>query len=314
VIPGTEQCYPIITYAWGARQFLGNPNLLIEKTTSYELGFATELGGNFGLQVSAFSKDQFGLTGTRLGGQGTDGARFFDVGSTYGNSTYDYWVLVNQDFQTVRGFEVALRRRVFNYWGFNINFGLTQATTNAAAPDLEVQNREDGDPQNLKEIRSEVDLPASFNASVFFRVANERPFGIGLLDEIVRNASATVTVSARTGFPYTPTLTNTGIGVNAQLERNSGRQPGVFVMDLNADKNFRLSNLRWGAFVRISNLLNTVNCNQVYASTGNCDGGTVDQDRRRNGNTLATGTTTFYDRASYFQARRSINFGARVSF
>jgi hypothetical protein len=159
-----------------------------------------------------------------------------------------------------------------------------------------------------------VDLPASFNASVFFRVANERPFGIGLLDEIVRNASATVTVSARTGFPYTPTLTNTGIGVNAQLERNSGRQPGVFVMDLNADKNFRLSNLRWGAFVRISNLLNTVNCNQVYASTGNCDGGTVDQDRRRNGNTLATGTTTFYDRASYFQARRSINFGARVSF
>jgi outer membrane receptor protein involved in Fe transport len=314
VIPGTEQCYPIITYAWGARQFLGNPNLLIEKTTSYELGFATELGGNFGLQVSAFSKDQFGLTGTRLGGQGTDGARFFDVGSTYGNSTYDYWVLVNQDFQTVRGFEIALRRRVFNYWGFNINFGLTQATTNAAAPDLEVQNREDGDPQNLKEIRSEVDLPASFNASVFFRVANERPFGIGLLDEIVRNASATVTVSARTGFPYTPTLTNTGIGVNAQLERNSGRQPGVFVMDLNADKNFRLSNLRWGAFVRISNLLNTVNCNQVYASTGNCDGGTVDQDRRRNGNTLATGTTTFYDRASYFQARRSINFGARVSF
>jgi outer membrane receptor protein involved in Fe transport len=316
VIPGTDMCYPVMTYAYGSGlQIVGNPSLLIEKTTSYELGFAAELGGNYALQVSAFSKDQFGLTGMRRGGQGTDGARYFDMGSTYGNSVYAYWVLVNQDFQTVRGFELSLRRRLFDYWGFNLNFGLTQAMTNAAAPDLEVQNREDGDPQNLAEIRSEVDLPASFNASVFFRVGNERPFGNSLLDAIVRNAGATITVSARSGFPYTPTLTYTGIGVDAQLERNSGRAPGVMQVNLQADKNFWVSNLQAGAFVRVSNLLDQVNCQQVFPTTGTCDGGAVDQDRARNGNRSAEAfSSTHYDRASYYGPRRSINFGARVSF
>jgi len=314
VIPGTNECYPVMTYAYGSAQFVGNPNLLIEKTTQYEFGFATELGNNYALQLSAYSKDQFGLTGTRAGGQSSDGARYFDVGSTYGASTYTYWVLVNQDFQTVRGLEVTLRRRLFAYWGFNVNFGLTQATTNASAPDLEAQNRDNGDPQNLKEIRSEIDLPASFNASLTFRVGNEQPFGIGVLDAIVKNAGATVTLQARSGFPYTPQLNTNGLGSANRLERNSGRGPGVFNVNLQAEKNFWLTNLQWGVFLRVSNLLDKVNCQQVYATTGNCDGGRVDQTRRNNGNTVGNATSTYYDRASYFGARRSINFGARVSF
>jgi len=314
VISGTNLCYPVMTNAYGSAQFVGNPNLLIEKTTSYEFGFATELGGNYALQISAYSKDQFGLTGSRAGGQDATGKRYFDVGATYGNSTYNYWVLVNQDFQTVRGFEINLRRRLFDYWGFNINFGLTQATTNASAPDLEVQNEDNGDPQNLKEITSEVDLPASFNASVFFRVANEAPFGIGLLDAIVRNASVTGTLQARSGFPYTPQLNTNGLGANNRLERNSGRGPGVVTVNLMADKNFWLQNLQWGVFMRVSNLLDKVNCQQVYATTGLCDAGRVDQTRRNNGNSISGATSTYLDRASYYGPRRSFNFGARVSF
>jgi outer membrane receptor protein involved in Fe transport len=314
VISGTDACYPIMTNAYGSAQFVGNPNLLIEKTTQYEFGFATEMGGNYALQISAYSKDQFGLTGSRRGGQDAAGTRYFDVGSTYGNSTYNYWVLVNQDFQTVRGLEVNLRRRLFSYWGFNLNFGLTQATTNASAPDLEVQNEDNGDPQNLKEIRSEIDLPASFNASVTFRVGNEQPFGIGVLDAIVRNAGATVTLQARSGFPYTPQTNTNGLGATNRLERNSGRAPGTFNVNLQAEKNFWLTNLQWGVFLRVSNLLDKVNCQQVYATTGLCDAGRVDQTRRNNGNSISGATTTYLDRASYYGARRSINFGARVSF
>jgi outer membrane receptor protein involved in Fe transport len=314
VISGTDLCYPIMANQYGTAQFVGNPNLLIEKTTQYEFGFATEMGGNYALQISAYSKDQFGLTGSRRGGQDASATRYFDVGSTYGNSTYNYWVLVNQDFQTVRGLEVTLRRRLFAYWGFNLNFGLTQATTNASAPDLEVQNEDNGDPQNLKEIRSEIDLPASFNASVTFRVGNEQPFGIGLLDAIVRNAGATVTLQARSGFPYTPQLNTNGLGSNNRLERNSGRAPGTFNVNLQAEKNFWLTNLQWGVFLRVSNLLDKVNCQQVYATTGLCDAGRVDQSRRNNGNTIGNATSTYLDRASYYGPRRSINFGALVSF
>ncbi|MDH5196558.1 MAG: TonB-dependent receptor [Gemmatimonadota bacterium] len=315
VVPGSNQCYPIIYNEWAQTPFLGNPNLLIEKTTSYEMGFATEIGDQFALQVTAFSKDQFGLTGVRAGGQSPSGQVYFDVGGTYGTSIYNYVVMVNQDFQTVRGFEVNLRRRLFNYWGFNINFGFQQATTNAAGPELEFQRQEEeGDPQNLKEITSEVDIPVSANASIFFRVANENAFGVGILDAIVRNANLTFSFSARSGFPYTPTLSFTGFG-DSQLQQNSGRAPGVFNVDLLAGKDFNLTNMRWGLFMRVSNLLNARNCQQVYASTGDCDGGTVDQSRRRNGNTVGEGaSTTFFDRAHYFSAGRSINFGARLSF
>ena len=316
VIPGTTQCYPIIYNEWAVTPFLGNPTLLIEKTTSYEMGFATEIGDQFALQVTAFSKDQFGLTGVRAGGQSPSGQVYFDVGGTYGTSIYNYVVMVNQDFQTVRGFEVNLRRRLFNYWGFNINFGFQQASTNAAAPEVEYQRTEqEGDPQNLKEITSEVDIPMSFNASLFFRVANEDATGVSLLDAVLRNSNMTFSLSARSGFPYTPTLTFQGTGNNGQLEQNSGRAPGVFNVDLLAGKDFNLTNMRWGLFMRVSNLLNTKNCNQVYASSGSCDGGTVDQSRRRNGNTVSDGaSTTFFDRAHYYSDGRTINFGARLSF
>jgi outer membrane receptor protein involved in Fe transport len=315
VVPGTNQCYPIIYNEWAETPFLGNPNLLIEKTTSYEVGFATELGDQYALQVAAYSKDQFGLSGVRSGGQSLTGETYFDVGSTYGTAIYNYAVIVNQDFQTVRGFEVSLRRRLFNYWGFNINFGFAQATTNAAAPELAFQRTiEEGDPQNLKEIRSEIDVPATFNASLQFRVGNEQPFGNAIADAIVRNLGASVTLSARSGTPYTPTLSFQGTG-DQQLEQNSGRQPGIFNINLQASKDFSLSNTRWGVFLQVQNLLDTENCNQVYATTGNCLGGTVDQSRRRNGNTVGTGaSTTFFDRAGYIGARRSINFGARMSF
>jgi len=315
VIPGTTQCYPIIYNEWAVTPFLGNPTLLIEKTTSYEMGFATEIGDQFALQVTAFSKDQFGLTGVRAGGQSPSGQVYFDVGGTYGTSIYNYVVMVNQDFQTVRGFEVNLRRRLFNYWGFNINFGFQQATTNAAAPEVEYQrSEEEGDPQNLKEITSEVDIPASVNASVFFRVANEDAFGIPILDAILRNSNLTFAMSARSGFPYTPTLSFQGTG-DQQLQQNSGRAPGVFNVNMLAGKDFNLTNMRWGVFVNVQNLLNTKNCNQVYASSGSCDSGTVDQSRRRNGNTVGTGaSTTFFDRAHYYSEGRTINFGARLSF
>jgi outer membrane receptor protein involved in Fe transport len=315
VVPGTNQCYPIIYSEFANVPFLGNPNLLIEKTTSYEVGFATELGEVYALQVAAFSKDQFGLSGVRTGGQSLTGERYFDVGATYGTALYNYGVLVNQDFQTVRGFEVSLRRRLMNYWGFNINFGFAQATTNAAAPELAFQRTiEEGDPENLKEIRSEIDIPATLNASIQFRVGNEEPFGNAILDGIVRNAGASLTLSARSGAPYTPTLTFQGLGAN-QLEQNSGRAPGVFNINLQASKDFNLSNTRWGVFLQVQNLLDTRNCVQVFATTGGCDGGAVDQSRARNGNTVGTGaTTTFLNRAGYIGAARSLSFGARMSF
>jgi outer membrane receptor protein involved in Fe transport len=317
VVPGTTQCHPIIFSDIYTVSFLGNPNLLIEKTTSYEMGFATELSTDYALQVTAFSKDQFGLSGLRQGGRDEFGNRLFDVGATYGGQAqHNYFVIVNQDFQTVRGFEVSLRRRLSNYWGFSINYGLTQATTNASAPDQEFQRTvEEGDPSNLQEIRSQIDQPHNLNASVNFRAGpQDRPFGIGVLDAIAQNANASITAQASSGLPYTPTLSFTGFG-DLQLARNSGRGPARFLMNAQLGKNFTLANIRAGAFVRINNLTDRRDCVQVFPSTGRCDGGSPDQSRDRQGNTVGEGTaSTYFDRPQFFTSGRSFNAGLRLDF
>ncbi len=314
VKPGTSECAPNVFSDQYTLSFLGNPNLLIEKTTSYEVGYITELLGNYAFGITLFSKDQFGLTGVRQGGVDEAGDRIFDVGTTYGTASLDYSVLLNQDFQTVRGFELSLRRRLASYWGFSVNYSFQQASTNAAPPERAFQaQEEEGDPLTRQEIRSEIDQPHVFNASLFFQVGNEPPSD-AWWGQVFRNGAVSISASARSGFPYTPTLSFSGFG-DDQLEVNSGRAPGVFRMDAQISKDFTLSRLRYGAFLRIANLLDTQSCVQVYASTGTCDAGTVDQSRSRQGNAVGEGeSSTFFDRPQYVQSRRSFNFGLRVSF
>ena len=310
--PGTDECYPIIFSNAFTVPFLGNPNLLIEQTTSYEVGYAAEFKRNYMLSLILFSKDQSGLTGIRNGGRDSLGNRIFDVGSTYGTGVLDYSVLVNQDFQTVRGFEVQVRRRLSNYWGFNINYQYSQTTTNAAPPDVEFENTQAGDPTSIQEIRSEVDQAHAFNATLQLRVGSEAPDVP--LGSLLRNGSASLTFRAASGLPYTPTLSFAGTFDN-QVERNSGTAPATWQVDVYASKSWNLGALRYGAFLNVANLFDVKNCIQVFASTGRCTNGTVDQSRRENGNTVGgTASSTFFDRAGYIGQRRRINAGLRVSF
>lgn len=293
--------------------FVGNPNLLTERTTSYEIGMVSEFAQNYALSAVLFAKDQFGLTGVRTGGFRSDGSGVFDPGVTYGTNAPRYLILVNQDYATVRGFEVQLRRRLVNYWSFDLNYSFSQARTNAAPPELEFQKiSEEGDPQAYEEIRSEIDRAHVFNGSLIFRVleeAPEMPFGAAL-----RNTTVSFTVRASSGFPYTPQLTWTG-SPSDRLERNSGTSPSTFQVDVLASKNWRWANLKYGAFLRIVNLTDAKNCVQVFTSTGNCGSGATAQARLRSGNfTGETEGTTFFDRPHYIGPRRSLNAGIRVSF
>jgi hypothetical protein len=220
-------------------------------------------------------------------------------------------VILNRDFQTVRGFEIQLRRRITNHWGFNINYSFQQATTNAAPPLLQVESQNRGDPTARQEIRSEIDQSNVFNTSLLLHFGNDVPRG--MLGRLLTNFDASVTVRAASGLPYTPTLNFQGLG-NNQAERNSGRGPGTFTVDMQVQKQWRVGNMLYGGFVRVSNLFDRRNCIQVFASTGRCDAGTVDQSGRRQGNTTTSESSSFYDRPWYYSSQRSINAGIRVSF
>ncbi len=307
VKPGTTECVPTIFADAYVPAFLGNPNLLIEQTTSYEVGYAAEIGSAYAVNATLFSKDQTGLSGIR------QSRAVQDIASTYGTSQPKFFVIVNQDFGTTRGIELQFRRRITNYWGFDVNYSFAKSTTNAAPPDRQQQSLAEGDPAQLREITSEIDQPHKFNASLFFRVDERTPtFRFG---NLLRNSYATVTTQAASGLPYTPVRSFLAFNDQDQAEVNSGRGPSTFQTDVLLGKDLRFSNLLYGLFVRAVNVFDTKNCIQVFATTGRCDAGTIDQRRARNGNSVNENTaSTFYDRPEFYGMRRSIYAGAKLTF
>ena len=295
--------------------YVGNSNLLTEQTTTYEVGYASELGGDYAIGVTLFSKDQLGLTGYRTGGL-VNGVQVFDPGATYGgDATPSYRVLVNQDFQTVRGIEVQLRRRVSNFWGFDINYSLTESRTNASDPEREFERQVgENDPRLNAEVVSDIDQPHVFNASLIFQTGRNYPQTI--LGKTLQHFSTSLVFRTASGLPYTPTLDFRGTAATQQLNRNSGRSPSTFQLDLGMSKDFTISNMRYGLTLQLLNLTDRKNCIQVYTTTGQCEVGAVDVSRNREGNPISADavTSTYLARPQYFGARRSILAGLRVSF
>jgi TonB dependent receptor len=293
--------------------YVGNPRLESERTTAYEIGYGGQFARNWALQAVAFSKDQSGLSGVRQGGQlrGTENP-VVDPGTLYGPSL-NYTVIVNQDFQTVRGFQFVLRRGLANYWGADLNYGYMQVKTNASPPDLEFQRTtEEGDIPPRQEIRSDADQRHTLSAVLRLGVDERTPtFRFG---NLLRNSGLTVTGRVISGFPYTPTFTFTG-GASDRLLRNSGTGPTAFFVNAEARKSWNVSNLRYQTFVRVSNLFDQKNCAQVFATTGNCNGGASPQARLAAGNFTGEGElSTFFDRPQYLYDRRFVNAGVRVDF
>lgn len=287
---------------------VGNPNLVTEATSSYEFGFLSEIGDDYAISAILYSKDQFGLTGLRRGGVRPDGTRVFDAGSTYGSSTFDYQAILNLDYQTVRGFEVSLMRRLANYWGFDLRYHFSRIRTNAAAPELELQKREEADDQVREEIRSEIDQPHVLNSVLTFQVGQESPAGAWL-----KNSTASFILRVASGLPFTPILDTEGD--NVRLLRNTGTSPTTWRVDMLLQKDFRYRGANYGFFFRVTNLFNTKNCLQVFTSTGNCDSGAITESRLRRGGISQLNTISqAWDRADYIAEPRWASFGVRLSF
>ena len=306
--PGTNECNPTLAADAYAVPFLGNPNLLLEQATQFEMGYASEFAQNYSINVTLYNRNETGLSGVRRSRAG------FDFGATYGgNSVPSYLVIVNQDYSTSRGIEVQFRRRLANYWAYDINYSFSKALTNASSPDRQQESLQEGDTTSLQEIRSDIDQPHSLRAQVRFAVQDDAPsirFG-----DWLRNTNLAVTLRANSGTVYTPIQNFSGFGALGVGDLNTGTGPAYMSVDLQAGKDIRIANTRYGAYVRVTNLLDRKNCIQVFPTTGRCDAGTVDQRRSRQGNTVNENTaSTFFDRPTFFGARRRIFTGIRANF
>lgn len=311
VKPGTNECVPNISTNNPA--FVGNPSLLLEQAKQYEVGYQTEIGRNYSVQVAVYNRAETGLSGLRPS-RATQ-----DIGSTYDGSLPSYTVLVNGDFLTSRGMEVQFRRRLADRWGYDVNFGLARATTNSRPPDRanEVQRTDESNRQQLLETVADIDQTYRVNTSFFLQVREDIPSLPMNMGRALRNSRATITFNRTAGIPYTPVRASSfgsvGTFANAS-DINSGRQPATSQIDLIIDKGFRISSVRYSAFLRVANLFDRVNCVQVYVNTGTCDAGLRDFNNRRIGNTGDATTSTAYDQPEYIGARRSLSTGITINF
>jgi hypothetical protein len=126
-----------------------------------------------------------------------------------------------------------------------------------------------------------------------------------------------LTYAYSSGFPFTPIRGETfgnilNTNTNA-ADINTGRAPSTQLVNLLAQKSFDLSNVRYGIFVRVDNLLDRKNCVQVYVNTGNCESGLRDPINRRVGNFDDVSSTSF-DQPEYIGQRRSIFTGLTIRF
>jgi outer membrane receptor protein involved in Fe transport len=301
----------------GQPSLIGNPRLENERTSIYEIGFLTELFNNYGLSVTAYYKDQSGLTGIRTGGVRPTGERINDPGETYGSTSPRYRILVNSDYQTSRGFEATLRRRVVNNWGFDVNYGYMQAFTNAAPPELQLQRLYEADQEAFLEVRSEVDQPHTLNTTIRLEAGAQAPDVP--LGHLLRHTRIAVTNSFASGLPYTPT---TSFISSARQDRNSGRAPAILNTNLQLSKDFQIANLRYGGVLRVNNVFDRKNCQSVYSTTGRCDAGALAGNRffPSAGAGVAPAfpetnyLSTTWDRPQMLYPRRHVSAGLQVSF
>ena len=293
--------------------FLGNSNLLIEETTSYELGFLSQISEQFALSTILFTKDQTGLTGIRTGGVDAQGNQIFDPGVTFDTNTPSYSVVVNQDFATVRGLELSLRKRLQDYWAFSLNYAYSRARTNAAPPERQNERLVEGINEAFTEITSEIDQPHNFNGTLTVAVGDDSPAD-GVLGSVIQNSTLSFIVRARSGLPFTPQQDDTGLGLAAPNRRtvNSERGPATFEVDVQAQKGFNLNNVRYALYAQVTNLFDRVNCIQVSPQSGECTSGAFDFLNRRAGN--ASNSSTAIDRPQRIGPSRSIRTGVRVQF
>ncbi len=216
---------------------LGNPDLKPEFTAQYEFGFKSEIGRFLGLDLSLFYKDVRDLLGV-------------EFIQTY--TAAEYARLTNIDFGGMRGFTLALDQREFGPVSTSVDYTLQTAIGNASDPRETANRAAAGEDPRPRQIPFNWDQRHTLNTTMVV----SRP-GSYSITGIVRFAS---------GQPYTPSI-STGFG--AELEGNSGRKPNYTMVDVRAEKFFRIRELDLTGFIRVFNLLDQHFTNGfVYADTG----------------------------------------------
>ncbi len=254
---------------------VNNPDLGLEQTIDYEVGFQQSLSKTSALTITSFYREN------------RNNVQVYNLQQAYPNG---YISFANIDFGTVKGFTFKYELKATDNLRARISYTLQFADGTGSNAQGGLNLARSGKP-NLRTL-----IPLSFDqrhaviANIDYRYGDGKSYNGPVLfgKRILENMGANAVFNLGSGTPYSqqklPTATGliSGAGASAlQGQLNGARNPWQFVVNLGVDKNF---NLKWGKkegstdakkvtpfgiYLQIENLLNTLNIASVYRATGN---------------------------------------------
>ncbi len=248
-----------------ANQQLGNPNLGVQKTKSFEIGLANQLSEDFALDITGYYKDLYNI----------EGISFQPAIPT------PYFLYTTGEYGNVRGVEFTLTKRMRNYFSARASYALSVAMGSASSvtQNYNLTNAfQDTDPFTtsgkrvfpLTDYYLDFDRRHVINLILDFACQKDEGPSIGGV-HFLEHFNANFTTVLMSGLPYTRLdLQGRQLG-----EYNGARQPWFTETDLRVSREIPLSGLSRSfsrlsleLFVDVTNVFNRVAPVTVYARTG----------------------------------------------
>jgi outer membrane receptor protein involved in Fe transport len=248
-------------------QPIGNPDLLPQRTTDYELGFQQILTEKSSLKIAGFYREMRDMMQT------------IALTAAYPNTYITYG---NRDFGTVKGFSFEYDLRRTNNISINANYTLQFADGTGSGPNTSLNLARTNQP-NLRYI-----LPLSFDSRHQLLLRVDYRYGKGINyngpvwwnKRVFENAGINFVVTGNSGTPYSRrqfayaiTQAETSVPLTGQI--NGSRLPWQVRVDSRINKRFDFAFKKGGTpkngldiYIQVLNLFNTLNVSNVYAYTG----------------------------------------------
>lgn len=216
---------------------MGNPDIDVQRTVTYELGLQQQLTEQIGLDVTMYYRDIRNLLGS-------------EIIETY--EGFKYARYINRDYGNVRGIIISLEKRFADYYSLRADYTYQIAEGNASDP-LSVYYNNQSDPpieSNKTVVPLNWDQRSTFNLS--FNVGDQGDWNVGAI------------FSYGSGFPYTEDIVTAG----TTRTENGGVKPTTMNLDLRLEKNVEFAGLRWNLFALVYNALDIRNEVNVDGRSG----------------------------------------------
>ncbi len=237
----------------------GNPNLLPETTTAYEVGLAHALARNVRLDVTVYYKDVRDLVEVQ------------NIPSRPRNfASYR-----NADYGTIKGIDLNLMMLEAGGLSGSLMYSLSYARGTGSMSDTHrdiawATDEEAGPPKQTAPLAFDQRHKIVLNADIRGeREAGPRVFGFFPLE----NTSLNLLLNLASGFPYTPVMPMNEVSLAAVSSTptgpvNSRYGPWNYQLDGKLSRGFRVGDIMVEGYVWVLNLFDRKNEVHVYQSTG----------------------------------------------